>query len=69
MSQNAIDFAIEHALQFLAHQSWDLFDAWYEFLHDVPAGSGNECGEEIRERFNATNLDLMLAAAQPPAQV
>ncbi len=69
MSQNAIDFAIEHAFQFLAQQSWDLFDAWYEFLHDVPAGSGNMTGKEIRERFNATNLDLMLAAAQPPAQV
>jgi hypothetical protein len=69
MSQTALNFAIENAFQVLAKQSWELFDAWYEFLHDVCPGSGNELGEEIIERHNATNLDLMLAGVMPPAQV
>lgn len=65
MSQTALNFAIENAFQVLAAQSMDLFDAWYEFMYDIRT----EGEYEIEERFNATNLDLMLACALPPTQV
>lgn len=69
MSQTALDFAIENAFQVLSLQSWDLFDAWYEFMHEIRMEGNFEHTKEIVERFNATNLDLMLAGVMPPAQV
>jgi flagellar motor component MotA len=68
MSQNALNFAIEHAFQVLAAQSWDLFDAWYEFMHEIRMEGEYEITKEIEDRFNATNLDLMLQGVMPPAQ-
>ena len=67
MSQTALNFAIENAFQVLAAQSWDLFDAWYEFMHEVRIEGNVEHSKEIEERHNATNLDLMLAGVMPPA--
>jgi hypothetical protein len=69
MSQIAINFAIEHAFQFLAAQSWDLFDAWYEFMHDIRIEGDYTSCDEIEERHNATNLDLMLAGVMPPTEL
>jgi hypothetical protein len=69
MSQIALNFAIENAFQVLAAQSWDLFDAWYEFMHEIRMEGEYEITKEIEERFNAINLDLMLAGVMPPAQV
>ena len=69
MSQIALNFAIENAFQVLAAQSWDLFDAWYEFMHDIRIDGLYTSAIEIEDRHNATNLDLMLAGAMPPAQV
>ncbi|NBX51158.1 hypothetical protein EBT25_14830 [bacterium] len=69
MSQTALNFAIENAFQVLAAQSWDLFDAWYEFMHDVVETHYIFHSEIIESKWNATNLDLMLAGAMPPAQV
>ena len=67
MSQTALNFAIENAFQVLAAQSWDLFDAWYEFMHEIRMEGDVEITKEIPARHNATNLDLMLACAMPPA--
>jgi hypothetical protein len=69
MSQIALNFAIENAFQVLAAQSWDLFDAWYEFMHEIRMEGEYEITKEIEERFNAINLDLMLQGVMPPAQV
>jgi hypothetical protein len=69
MSQNALNFAIEHAFQALAAQSWDLFDAWYEFMHEIRMEGDFQHIKEIPARHNATNLDLMLQGVMPPAQV
>ena len=69
MSQIDLNVAIEDAFQSLAAQSWDLFDAWYEFMHDIRIEGDFEYTEEIEERFNATNLNLMLQGVMPPAQV
>ena len=67
MSQTALNFAIENAFQFLADQSWELFDAWYEFMHEIRMEGNVEIIKEIEGRHNATNLDLMLACVMPPA--
>ena len=61
MSQTALNFAIENAFQALARESWDLFDAWYERLHNVWIEGNVEHIEIIESEWNATNLDLMLA--------
>lgn len=61
MSQTALNFAIENAFQHLADKSWDLFDAWYERLHNVQMIGDTEQCEIIESEWNATNLDLMLA--------
>jgi hypothetical protein len=61
MSQTAINFAIENAFQHLARKSWDLFDAWYERLHNVQVIGDIVNNEIIESEWNATNLDLMLA--------
>ena len=61
MSQTAINFAIESAFQSLAKKSWDLFDTWYDRLHNVRIEGDIEHSEEIESEWNATNLDLMLA--------
>lgn len=68
MSQIALNFAIENAFQVLAAQSWELFDAWHEFMHDIRTEGDYTSYDEIEERFNSTNLDLMLQCAMPPAQ-
>ena len=67
MSQNALNFAIEHAFQALAAQSMELFDAWYEYMHVVIETHYIFHSEIIESKWNATNLDLMLACAMPPA--
>ena len=68
MSQIALNFAIENAFQVLADQSWDLFVGWYEFMHEIRMEGEYEITKEIEDRFNATNLDLMLQGVMPPAQ-
>jgi hypothetical protein len=67
MSQTALNFAIENAFQVLAAQSWDLFDAWYERLHNVQVIGNVEHIKEIESEWNATNLDLMLQGVMPAA--
>jgi len=67
MSQNALNFAIEHAFQSLAAQNMELFDAWYEYMHNVIETHYIFHSEIIESKWNATNLDLMLACAMPPA--
>ena len=67
MSQTALNFAIENAFQFLAKKDWDLFDTWYERLHNVRIEGDIEHTEEIESEWNATNLDLMLADAMSAA--
>ena len=67
MSQTALNFAIENAFQVLAAQSWDLFDAWYERLHNVQMIGNVEHITEIEAEHNETNLNLMLACVMPPA--
>lgn len=69
MSQNEISIAIEDAFQKVARISWDLFDAWYEFLHNVWMEGNVEHSEEIPSRMTETNLNLMLAGVMPPAAV
>ncbi len=69
MTQTAINFAIENAFQFLAAQSMELFDAWYEFMHEIRMEGEYEFIKEIDSRFNASNLDLMLACAMPPVWI
>jgi hypothetical protein len=61
MSQTALNFAIENAFQSLAKKSWDLFDTWYERLHNVRIEGDIDDSEIIESEWNATNLDLMLA--------
>jgi hypothetical protein len=61
MSQTALNFAIENAFQSLAKKDWNLFDAWYERLHNVQMIGDIEQTEIIESEWNATNLDLMLA--------
>ena len=61
MSQIELNIAIENAFQVLAAKSWDLFDAWYERLHNVQMIGDIEQTEIIESEWNATNLDLMLA--------
>jgi hypothetical protein len=61
MSQTAINFAIDSAFQSLAKKDWDLFDTWYERLHNVQIVGNIEHNEEIESEWNTTNLDLMLA--------
>lgn len=61
MSQTALNFAIENAFQSLAKKDWNLFDAWYERLHNVQMIGDIEQIEIIESEWNATNLDLMLA--------
>jgi hypothetical protein len=60
MSQTALNFAIENAFQSLAKKSWDLFDTWYERLHNVRIEGDIDDSEIIESEWNATNLDLML---------
>ena len=60
MSQTALNFAIENAFQLLAKKSWDLFDTWYERLHNVRIEGDIDDSEIIESEWNATNLDLML---------
>ena len=59
MSQTALNFAIENAFQLLAKKDWDLFDTWYERLHNVRI-EGDIDDSEIISEWNATNLNLML---------
>jgi hypothetical protein len=61
MSQTALNFAIENAFQLLAKKDWDLFDTWYERLHNVLIEGDIDDSKIIESEWNATNLDLMLA--------
>ena len=65
MSQIELNGAIENAFQFLASQGWDLFDAWYERLHNVQLIGNIEHIQEIEAEHNETNLNLMLAGVMP----
>ena len=67
MSQTALNFAIENAFQHLADKSSDLFDAWYERLHNVQVIDNIEHITEIEAEHNETNLNLMLAGVMPAA--
>ena len=67
MSQIELNTAIENAFQVLAAKSWDLFDAWYERLHNVQMIDNIEHVTEIEAEHNETNLNLMLAGVMPPA--
>ena len=69
MTQQEINIAIENAFQKCARISWDLFDAWYERLHNISIEGVFERIEQIPSEFNETNLNLMLAGVMPPAQV
>jgi len=61
MTQIELNTAIEKALQLLADTSWDLFDAWYERLHNVQLIGNVEHIEVIESEHNETNLNLMIA--------
>ena len=61
MSQTALNFAIENAFQSLAKKNWELFDAWYDRLHNVIETHPIFHAEIIESEWNETNLDLMLA--------
>jgi len=67
MSQIELNTAIENAFQVLAAKSWDLFDAWYERLHNVQVIDNIEYITEIEAEHNETNLNLMLACVAPAA--
>ena len=67
MSQTALNFAIENAFQVLAAQSMELFDAWYERLHNVQMIGNIEHIEVIVSEHNETNLNLMLQGVMPSA--
>jgi hypothetical protein len=67
MSQIELNIAIENAFQVLAAKSWDLFDAWYERLHDVQVIGNVEHITEIEAEHNETNLNLMLLGVMPSA--
>jgi hypothetical protein len=67
MSQIELNTAIENAFQLLADKSWDLFDAWYERLHNVVETHYMHHAEEIESEWNETNLNLMLAGVMPAA--
>ena len=67
MSQTALNTAIENAFQLCSDKSWELFDAWYERLHNVIETHYIFHAEIIESEWNETNLDLMLAGVMPPA--
>ena len=67
MSQTVLNFAIENAFQVLAAQSMELFDAWYERLHDVQMIGDIEHATEIEAEWNESNCELMLQGVMPPA--
>lgn len=60
----------ENALLNTQYISWDLFDAWYDFLHnEFTCEKGYIQTEQIVAEINETNLSLMLAGVMPPARV
>lgn len=67
MTQIELNTAIENAFQLCAAQSWELFDAWYERLHNVQVIDNIEHITEIEAEHNETNLNLMLAGVMPSA--
>jgi hypothetical protein len=67
MSQIELNIAIENAFQSLASKSWELFDAWYEVLHDVHMVGNVEHTKEIESEWNESNLNLMLQGVAPAA--
>ena len=67
MSQTVLNFAIENAFQVLAAQSMELFDAWYERLHNEWVEGNILHSEIVAAEWNATNLDLMLQGVMPSA--
>ena len=67
MSQIELNIAIENAFQLCAAKSWELFDAWYERLHNVQVIGNVEHITEIEAEHNETNLNLMLACVMPAA--
>jgi hypothetical protein len=69
MTQNELNIAIEDAFQFLASISMNLFDAWYEILHNEQIIDNIIYSEEIESEWNEFNLNLMLQGVMPPAQV
>jgi hypothetical protein len=67
MSQTVLNFAIENAFQVLAAQSMELFDAWYERLHDVQMIGDIEHTTEIESEWTESNCELMLQGVMPAA--
>jgi hypothetical protein len=67
MSQTELNTAIENAFQVLAAKSWDLFDAWYEVLHEIRMEGNVEHTKEIESEWNESNLNLMLQGVAPAA--
>jgi hypothetical protein len=67
MSQIELNTAIENAFQLCAAKSWELFDAWYERLHNVQVICNVEHITEIESEHNETNLNLMLQGVMPAA--
>ena len=68
MSQIELNTAIENAFQLCAAKSWELFDAWYERLHNLVETHYVFHSEEIESEWNETNLNLMLQGVMPAAQ-
>ena len=67
MSQIELNTASENAFQLLAAKSWDLFDAWYERLHNERVEGNILHTEIIESEWNETNCELMLAGVAPSA--
>jgi len=67
MSQTVLNFAIENAFQVLAAQSMELFDAWYERLHDVQMIGDIEHTTEIESEWTESNCESMLQGVMPTA--
>ena len=67
MSQTVLNFAIENAFQVLAAQSMELFDAWYERLHNVQMIGDIEHSEIIESEWTESNCELMLQGVMPSA--
>lgn len=59
----------ENALLNTQNISWDLFDAWYDVLHnEFTCEKGYLQTEQIAAEINETNLNLMLAGVMPPVK-
>ena len=67
MSQTVLNFAIENAFQVLAAQSMELFDAWYERLHNEWVEGNILRSEIVAAEWTESNCELMLQGVMPSA--